>query len=65
MIKNSSRDFYLKYYAFKVQNVSNSKRSRNWALVLRNVFVPIVNFSEYINSIELFATPKLLFFLYI
>lgn len=46
MIKNSSRDFYLKYYAFKVQNVSNSKRSRNWALVLRNVFVPIVNFSE-------------------
>lgn len=36
MIKNSSRDFYLKYYVFKVQNVSNCKRSRNWALVLRN-----------------------------
>ena len=38
MIKNSSRNFYLKYYVFKVQKVSNSKRSRNWALVLRNYF---------------------------
>lgn len=36
MIKNSSRNFYLKNYVFKVQNVSNSKRSRNCALVLRN-----------------------------